>query len=204
MLNKVLSSQRHTLFQILGIAVLLGLLSLVVVMQNAVNVSDFGPNDIFELLAILTFVATLQQTAVGTFISTWRDPEKAALREQFAQVNLDLEQADLTAEATKSLKEKRADIQRKKKQYKLQTRKIAQWVNLLSAVFVSVVGVRALESLMDPSEIDQLSHYQAFGFHLMDVLLTGALIAGGTEGIQQVSKVFGNFVKTSPGQAKSG
>ena len=57
---------------------------------------------------------------------------------------------------------------------------------------------------MDPSEIDQLSQYQSFGFHLMDVLLTGALIAGGTEGIQQVSKVFSNFVSTTPGPANSG
>ena len=203
MLNQWLRSQRQTLFQILGIAALLGLLSLVVVMQNAVNVSDFGPNDIFEMLAILTFVATLQQTAVGTFISSWRDPGKAPLKEQLAQVDLELAQEDLSAEAAKPLKEKRAEIQRKKRQYKLETRKIAQWANLLSAIFVSLVGVRALESLMDPTEIDQLSQYQSFGFHLMDVLLTGALIAGGTEGIQQVSKVFNNFVKTSPGQANS-
>ena len=190
------------MLRIVGTIVLILLLSLILVTREAVKITDFGPNEIFQLLTVIAFVATLQHSAVEVFISTWRDPEEEDMNAELERYDERLKAPKLSEENRVKINEARKDVELRKKKYKAGTRKVALWASLFLGVFISVVGVRALESLVSPAEIAKLSEYQALGFRLMDVLLTGSLISGGTEGVHQVTNIFGNFLNSTAEKAK--
>jgi hypothetical protein len=55
---------------------------------------------------------------------------------------------------------------------------------------VSTVGIRSLQQLVDPTALsDLLSVTQYRFFVLTDILITGALIGGGSNGIHQIMMV---------------
>lgn len=62
------------------------------------------------------------------------------------------------------------------------------------ALVVSAVGVRTLESLLD---IDHLTHEQHRVFQCVDILLTAAVLTGGTSGISAITDLLGTYVSTS-------
>jgi len=187
----------NQILQLLGTLILLLLLSLILVMREAVKFNDFEPDDVFELLTVIAGVATLQQTVVGTFISSWRGPQRKIIDKELVQFDLQLKSEGLSPEQRQNLSKQRKEKELELTKYKADTRKISLWVNLLAGFAVSVVGLHALEALANPAEIEKLSHYQALGFRVMDVLLTGSLLSGGAEGVGQVTAVFGNFINSS-------
>jgi hypothetical protein len=63
------------------------------------------------------------------------------------------------------------------------------------------VGLRALETLIDPAQ-NAWSTTQSAAFHLVDVVLTGGVIAGGSEGIHRIVTVFDNFMNATARRAK--
>jgi hypothetical protein len=63
------------------------------------------------------------------------------------------------------------------------------------------VGLRALETLVDPA-LSAWSPQQSTAFRLVDVLLTGAVIARGSEGIHHLATVFENFMATAAARGK--
>ena len=180
--------------QLLGTVILLLLLSLILVMREAVKFNDFEPDDVFELLTVIAGVATLQQTVVGVFISSWRGPQRELLDKQLAQFDLQLKGEGLSPEQRQALSKQRKEKELELIKYKAVTRKISLWVNLIAGFVVSAVGLHALEALANPAELEKLSKYQALGFRVMDVVLTGSLLSGGAEGIGQVTAIFGNFI----------
>ena len=191
------------MIQIIGTIILVLLLALVTVMREAVRINDFGPEEIFQLLTVIAFVATLQHSAIEVFISTWRDPQQEEINAEIERYTRQLEEDNIPEQRLQKIKEGRKEAELKKKKYKAGTRKIALWGSLFLGVFISVVGFRALETLVSPAEIAKLSEYQSLGFRIMDVLLTGALISGGTEGVHQVTNIFGNFLNTTAEKAKN-
>ncbi|MGH7391519.1 MAG: hypothetical protein ACREM3_18970, partial [Candidatus Rokuibacteriota bacterium] len=86
--------------------------------------------------------------------------------------------------------------------YRCVTRQIALATGLVLGFLVSGVGVRALGLLVDPSLNG--SPAQAAAFRLVDGLLTGGVIAGGSEGIHRVATVFDNFMSATARRAKGG
>ena len=95
-------------------------------------------------------------------------------------------------------------------EYKSQTRKIALWTALFIGLLISGVGIRALETLINLREFSpgqQPIFYtgQVCIFRVLDTLLTGGLIAGGSDGIHKLTQVFTvfleqtrNYIKDSP------
>ncbi len=77
--------------------------------------------------------------------------------------------------------------------YKSQTRKIALWTALFVGLLVSGVGIRSLDSLIQPVQSSMYSGIQSLMFRCLDVLLTGGLIAGGSDGIHKITQLFTTF-----------
>ncbi|MFN6565855.1 hypothetical protein [Dendronalium sp. ChiSLP03b] len=90
--------------------------------------------------------------------------------------------------------------ERKKVAYKSDTRIIALWTSLLFGILMSAVGIRSIEPLV---VIDLNNPIQITIFRCLDALLTGGLIAGGSEGIHKFIKVFTDFMEVSSKQIKN-
>lgn len=77
--------------------------------------------------------------------------------------------------------------------YKATTRKIALWTALVFGLLISGVGVRSLDSLVQPVQGSVYSGIQSLVFRCLDVLLTGGLIAGGSDGIHKITQLFSTY-----------
>ncbi|NDJ23162.1 hypothetical protein GS682_16265 [Nostoc sp. B(2019)] len=89
--------------------------------------------------------------------------------------------------------------ERKRVAYKSDTRIIALWTSLLFGLLISAIGIRSIEPLV---VIDSDNSMQVILFRCLDALLTGGLIAGGSEGIHKLIQVFIDFMEATSKQIK--
>ncbi|MDZ8051319.1 MAG: hypothetical protein RMX68_003600 [Aulosira sp. ZfuVER01] len=89
--------------------------------------------------------------------------------------------------------------ERKRLAYKADTRIIALWTSLLCGLLISAIGIRSIEPLII---LDSNNSIQIVIFRCLDALLTGGLIAGGSEGIHKFTQVFTDFLEATSRQTK--
>ena len=68
---------------------------------------------------------------------------------------------------------------------------------LIMGVLISTLGVRGLEPLLDAAKFKELPDFQEGMFEVVDVLLTGCLLAGGSDGIHKLITVFTNWFEAT-------
>ena len=167
---------------------------------------NFGLADIGQLLGSLLLVALFLERALEVFITTWRGPDAAECDRRAEARRVQLEelkaqpqpnQAQLTA-AVNALEQ----AEQERTTYKSQTQRLALWTGLTLGLLVSAVGIRTLQTLVTPEGLSTLPQGQVVVLHVVDVLLTGGLIAGGSEGIHKVTQVYTNFMEASAKRAK--
>ncbi|MHC5737211.1 hypothetical protein [Nostoc sp.] len=125
-------------------------------------------------------------------------PEGMSLEQQIIQNFTQNQQEPL-----KIFKPQMDDINEKERQraaYKSDTRIIALWTSLLFGLLMSAIGIRSIEPLV---VIDLDNPIQVIIFRCLDALLTGGLIAGGSEGIHKLIKVFIDFMEATSKQIKN-
>ena len=125
-------------------------------------------------------------------------PEGMSLEEQIIQ-NFTQNQQD----SLKIFQPQIDDLNEKERQrtaYKSDTRIIALWTSLLFGLLMSAIGIRSIEPLV---VIDLDNPIQVVLFRCLDALLTGGLIAGGSEGIHKLIKVFIDFMEATSKQIKN-
>lgn len=89
--------------------------------------------------------------------------------------------------------------EKKRLAYKSDTRIIALWTSLLFGLLLSAIGIRLLEPLII---INFNNPVQVIVFRCLDSLLTGGVIAGGSEGIHKIVQVLIDFVEATSKQIK--
>ncbi|MEH2381860.1 MAG: hypothetical protein V7K27_23715 [Nostoc sp.] len=125
-------------------------------------------------------------------------PEGMSLEQQIIQSFTQNQQDSL-----KMFQPQTDDINEKERQrtaYKSDTRTIALWTSLLFGLLISAIGIRSIEPLV---VIDLDNPIQVVIFRCLDAFLTGGLIAGGSEGIHQIIKVFPDFMEATSKQIKN-
>jgi hypothetical protein len=125
-------------------------------------------------------------------------PEGMSLEQQIIQNYTQNQQ-----ESLKIFQPQMDDLNQKERQkaaYKSDTRIIALWTSLLFGLLMSAIGIRSIEPLVI---VDLDSPIQVIIFRCLDALLTGGLIAGGSEGIHKLIKVFLDFMEATSRQIKS-
>jgi hypothetical protein len=125
-------------------------------------------------------------------------PEGMSLEQQIIQNFTQNQQEPL-----KIFKPQIDDINEKERQraaYKSDTRTIALWTSLLFGLLMSAIGIRSIEPLV---VMDLDNPIQVVIFRCLDALLTGGLIAGGSEGIHKLIKVFIDFMEATSKQIKN-
>ncbi len=141
-----------------------------------------------------------QQSKIADFKSNQVSilpPEGMSLEQQIIQTFIQSQEEVLLA-----IKPDLDDLNAKERQraaYKADTRIIALWTSLLFGLLISAIGVRSIEPLVI---IDLNNQIQVVIFRSLDALLTGGLIAGGSEGIHQIIQVFINFMEATSRQIK--
>jgi len=194
------------------IAAVLVLVLVVVLTPEPVIFKTDVSSLILPLLFTLLFVALLLERALEVFISTWRGTEA----ERLEQVVSDLQRriATLKAEADKATS---ADLQAKqqalsaeltkaeqdKTEFRSGTKRRATWTGLVLGLLVSAVGVRALQPLLDAASLAQLTANQLTAFHLVDVLVTGGCLAGGSDALHKIIQLYVNFTEKTSDKVKA-
>lgn len=74
------------------------------------------------------------------------------------------------------------------------TRRLAFLGSVVLGVLVAGLGVRALGLFVDPGEFADLREGQRVAFHMMDVLLTAGVLAGGSDALHQFVTTFTDFM----------
>ena len=75
-------------------------------------------------------------------------------------------------------------------EYRSHSRLIAQQMGLCFGLFIALVGFRILANLVG----DLPSGWQARAFLLLDILLTGSVLAGGSDAVNKLTKAYGTIM----------
>lgn len=143
------------------------------------------------------------ETTLETQKSATESPSRTEERMKVTQGSSDV--SGLHAELSEVLT-KLEEINLGRSRYKTQTRKIALWTALIIGLLISSVGIRALETLVDlkdfPTGKPVFYNGQVCIFRILDTLLTGGLLAGGSDGIHKLTQVFTTFLEETRNQIK--
>ena len=74
---------------------------------------------------------------------------------------------------------------------------------LFVGIIISSLWIRTLNQLVTTESIQSLPSLQSSAFRFIDVLLTGGLIAGGSDGIHKIIDLYRVFTETSSQKAQS-
>jgi hypothetical protein len=166
-------------------------------------VKPFGIDEISQVLSLLFVISLLLERSLEIFVTTWRDPDELALT--FA---LNEAKAALTAcqeadpphpDALDAALAQVRTCQKERSRYRAETTRIALWSALILGLLISASGVRSLTILVD---IEQAQPFQTIMVELVDVLLTGGLIAGGSDGVHKLLQVVTNFLDSTSDRVK--
>jgi len=130
-----------------------------------------------------------QPQIVTTKVEQEISKEPPQLKTETAVENIPVNTAKLTDELDEEMA-KLSENKQKRSQYKSQTRKIALWTALFFSLLISAAGVRSLDGLVQSTGLNSI---QQIVFRCLDTLLTGGLIAGGSDGIHKVTQVFTTY-----------
>jgi len=168
---------------------------------QSVGFKPFQTGDYASVFSQLLIIAVFMERALEFFINLWREPGKAELAhrlEDHEQQYAVLE--DKSSEEAKKLQNDIAELKYSQQLYGSQTFRISLWSSFLFGLVVSTVGVRALQSVV--GDVSGLAQPQQAIFHFIDVLLTGCLISGGSEGIHKIAGLYNKFMETSTNKVK--
>lgn len=153
-----------------------------------INFKEVSQSQIISLLTSLFVIAAFLERAIEVYISTSRGPGAMQLDNEIAKINYQLEtQADST-----ELKSRLMKVKQERELYRLETKKKSLWVGLLFGVLISAVGIRTLGVLV--AGLDDLKYFQQQVLNIIDVLLTGGLLAGGSDGLHKFAQVYNSYM----------
>ncbi len=153
---------------------------------QTIDISSFDFSKVFGLLGSIAFISLLVERASEIFMVDTQKKEKENLKREVTIMNtrrdvLSPEEAEQKVQKVSQLNVMQ-DERRKKVSF------FAFALGLLIALF----GVRILTNLI--SEPETMTAVQSKFINIIDMVLTGCVIAGGSEGIHYIIKTFGNFL----------
>ena len=156
--------------------------------------SDSGDKAL-DVLGRLILIALFVERGIEIFVELWRGSKKnkkkhtmKILKEKFSG---DMENP--------SYKKDSHELSEKLHFYQAVTMRISLWMSFLFGLIMSISGVRALDPLLS----SPVGGTQEILFRGVDILLTAALISGGSEGLHKIMTVFKRFMEESDRKIKA-
>jgi hypothetical protein len=185
---------------------------------NLFTFGEFSLDKITQLLTFLALISLFLERALEVFIATWRHPGEDGFDNEIQSYERQI--ADLknglvgeNPPDQEELSHKIADFEKvnlRRTEYKSQTKRIALWTALFIGVVISGVGIRALETLLKLIDLKDIPQNQQPIFYtgqlcifrFFDTLLTGGLIAGGSDGIHKLTNLVTAFLDETQNRIK--
>jgi len=181
---------------ILVVVVLMLILSFVFYHKNNVKNIPFWPFDVSYVviqLVSLFLVALFIERAVEVLIIVWREKGKTEISNKIEKA---VKKSELAAKGgARAVTEEEELALAEYKNYKAETAGLAIPTAFVLGVIISVAGIRALQPFVDPAVFKSLTTSQKALFTCLDILITGALLGGGSKGIHEIIEAFLNTVE---------
>jgi len=174
---------RRLALLVLAVFVVAGVSVVVLNNPGLVRFWPFSAGEFVQALTPLVLIALFIERALEVFISGWRGGGEKALGA--AVKDGSAAAIDLVA-------------------YKSVSRRAAFTAAVLLGITISAIGVRALELFVDPAVFAALTSAQRTVFRVIDVVLTGAVLGGGADGMHKLVSVFTNFMDRTNANLKGG
>jgi len=164
------------------------IIAIVLTNPELINFSSKNVGDYTNLLTPLFLIALFMERGLEVFMTVWRGAETS-------NKELSLRQA----KAVKAVNDPSIHEQEQKLQdYQNETRKISLAVSLCLGIIISSVGIRALELFLNAESFGKLKYTtQWYLFHVIDVLITGAMLGGGSDGIHKIVSTLTTFMDST-------
>ena len=145
------------------------------------------------MLRMLTLVmfALFIERVLEVFLTSWRAHDTAVLKER----------ASRAKSKRSEQKPSESDLETLRR-HKSQTQRFAFFAGTTLGVVIAALGVRVLELSVDPAAFELLPRVQQRLFRTTDVLMTGAVLGGGSNALHQLVLVFTNFFQSAAGRVK--
>lgn len=199
-----ISKSQYDLSRLPAVATIAGLAILIAAIFLGFIPLGFKPFDsatIAGLLVQLLIISVFTERALEGFINAWRESKKQDLAYQIGTQEQALEELAHSNAEDNKIDEKKKELENLKwefHQYTFQTMRISLWSSFVFGLLISAVGVRVIEPLISISLADpKLANLQLNAFRMVDILLTGGLISGGSEGIHKIASVYNRFMDST-------
>lgn len=154
-------------------------------------------NTVLSVIAPLLLYSLFIERTAEVFVTVWRGKESDAISLMVTQ-----EKDRLAVSQLKDIA-RLQKLERILTQYKTTSRDVAFVFSLICGVAMSMSGVRILEHFVDPTSFDSLVRYQYGVFEIVDIVVTGAAIGGGADGMHKITSLFTTFLETSRAKVAS-
>jgi hypothetical protein len=141
--------------------------------------------DILELVMSLSVMAIFMERAVEAILVPIRTPDRQQIEQEIGLLRVaTADKNHPNAHQLQRLQEKEYELDT----YRLNTARYAYWLSFILGMAVSVVGIRALSGLVDHEALINLLAPQKTLFAVVDIVITGGVIAGGSAAIDKMGR----------------
>lgn len=197
-------SKSYTAFKIvMAVLVCVVVILAIIFYPRTIPFWEFNVGDVVMLLLSLFVVALFIERAVEVIMIVWRDSG-----EKECQRKVDKLEKQIKAKSesnVENLAEDKEEAERDLKHYKAVTKTLALTLVFVIGIVISALGIRALQPLVDMTVFKDLTAMQKTLFAAVDIIITGALLGGGSKGIHEIVEAFLNtveryrkFIKSKP------
>ena len=155
----------------------------------------FHSGHTFGMITKLMLISAFMERTMEFFISVWRKTEKIHMVKEVENYENEISEMEVASASRKEKIMEMEILKRAMREYTGQTMRISMWISFVFGIAISAAGVRAIEPLFSIDiaalEIKNVAQYHIFFF--VDILLTGGLISGGSEGIHKIAATYNNF-----------
>lgn len=160
---------------------------------GALSFQPVGGDDALAVLGRLVLIALFVERGMEVLVELWRGAETNRKKHEVDRIEKAIEGASNDPQEESELEGEREAASEDLHHWKAVTTRIALWSGFLFGLLISIAGVRALDSLFStPVDATQVVFFKG-----VDILLTAALISGGSEGIHRVMTVYKTFMEAS-------
>lgn len=179
---------------VFAVAVLVSLVAVAASNPGLVQFWPFTPAEFVQYITPLFLVSLFIERTLEVFLSAWRAGDSAQLEKR----------AKAAKAAPAGAGPETEDHESELIHYKAGTQRMAFLGGITIGIIVSALGIRAVGLFVDPAVFGKLPALQQSAFKVADVVLTGAVLGGGADGLHKMVSVFTNFMDTTAKRAKAG
>lgn len=172
---------------------------------GAIGAVEIKPETVLSLLGLVFVITLFVERAQEVVLTNWRARGSEALDLKILSLERQLSRPKNTPNSDQSLEPLYIELEQhriEKLNYRSRTRVLAMRLGVIFGIAVSMAGVRTLGVFVPVHTLLSFDMVQQIIFHSVDVIITGGVIAGGSDGIHKMAELYRVFVETKAKEEK--